>query len=92
MTDTQIFDMPVKQRLELVSPIRPDRMNTKRKFDDNIINKHNGIFLSMSLVYFHRPDSGRIVDSCILKTADFGAVGLLQPNELDIYLDVVSGD
>jgi len=43
MSDTQIFDMPVELRLELVTTIGPDLLDTKRKLGDDVINKGNRV-------------------------------------------------
>ena len=39
MSDTQVFDMPMELRLELVTAIGSDLLDAKRKFGDDLINK-----------------------------------------------------
>ena len=50
MSDTQVFDMPMELRLELVAAIGSDLLNAKWKFGDDVINKINCVFLRMTLV------------------------------------------
>ena len=50
MPNTLVFDMPVEQGLEFMSPIRSYLLNTERKLVDDMIDKMNGIFLGMSWI------------------------------------------
>ena len=50
MSDTQVFDMPMELRLELVAAIGSDLLDAKWKFGDDVINKVDSVLLRMTLV------------------------------------------
>ena len=85
-----IFDMPVKLGLKLMASVSSNRMDAEGKFINHIINKLNGILLIMTSIDFQYPDSGNIIDGCILKSPDSVAVKVPQRDELHINLDVMT--
>ena len=90
MPYTFILDMPVKLGLKLMASVSSNRMDTEGKFINHIINKLNGILLIVTGIDFQRPDSGSIINGCILKTPDSVAVKIPQRDELHINLDVMA--
>ena len=50
MSDTQVFDVPMKLRLKLVTSIGSDLLNTKRELGNDVINKGNCVLLRMTFV------------------------------------------
>ena len=52
MSDTQVFDMPMELRLELMTTIGSDLLDAERELVGNVINKGNGILLRMAFVDF----------------------------------------
>jgi hypothetical protein len=82
--------MPVKLGLKLMASFRSNRMDTEGKFINHIINKLNGILLSVTRIDFQCSDSGSSIDGCILKTPDSVAIKVPQRDELHINLDVMA--
>jgi len=52
MSDTQVFDMPMKLCLKLVTTIGSDLLDTKRELGNDVINKGNRVLLCMTSVKF----------------------------------------
>ncbi len=50
MSDTQIFNMPMELRLELMAKIGSDLLDTKRGLGDDVVNKGNRVLLRMTIV------------------------------------------
>jgi len=50
MANPHIFHMPMELGLEFVTVIRPNGMDAEGESRDNMIDKMNGIFLSMFVV------------------------------------------
>ena len=73
-----------------MAPICSDRMDAKGEFVNHIINKLNGILLIVTRIDFQRPDSGSIINGCILKTSDSVALKVPQRDKFDINLDVMA--
>ena len=71
MPDTQVFDMPVELRLELVTTIGSDLLDTKRKLGNDVINKGNRVLLCMTSVNLQRAYASCIVDRGVLIPLDF---------------------
>ena len=67
-------------------------MDPEGKLLDHIINEFYSVLLCLALVYLEYPDSGRIVDCRILKTADSSSIDPFKPNELHIDLNMMSRD
>ena len=90
VSHAKILDVPVKLCLEFVTVIGSHCVDAKRKPLDNIVEKKNGIGLGVLLVNLEGADSSRIVNGCVLKTADSMAVFSLKIQELHIHLDVMA--
>jgi hypothetical protein len=86
-----VLDMPVKLRLELMSSVSSNGMNTKGKFFDHVIDEFDGMCLIMTFEDLQGPDAGGIIYSRILKSANVPALGCLERNNLHIHLHMVSG-
>src|SRR4051794_22878796 len=89
MSHAKILDMPVELGLEFVAIIRSHGMNAKREPLYDIVEEKDGIGLGVLLINLEGADSGRIVNGCVLKTADLPTVPGLQVQELYIHLDVM---
>ena len=50
LSDTQILNMPMELRLELMATIGSDLLDTKRELGDDVVNKGNRVLLRMSIV------------------------------------------
>ena len=50
MSDTQVFNMPMELRLELMTAISSDLLDTKRELGDDVVNKGNRVLLRMTIV------------------------------------------
>ena len=50
MPDTQVFNMPMELRLELMATIGSDLLDTKRELGNDVINKVNRMLLRMAIV------------------------------------------
>ena len=87
---TLILDMPMKLGLKLMASICSDRMDTEREFFNHIINELNSIYLIVTRIDFQRPDSGCIINGCILKTSDSVALKVPQRDKFHIDLDVMA--
>ena len=90
--DPFIGEVPVKLRLELVSPVGPHRMNPKRALRDHVIEETHGVLLSVARVHLEGPDTGGIVDGRVLIAPRRPATWADQLQERDIDLDVMAGD
>ena len=73
-----------------MAPVSSYRMYTEGELIDHIINKLNGVLLIVSRIDFKCPDSGSIINGCILKTPDFLALKVPQRDKFDINLDMMS--
>ena len=80
----------MKLGLKLMASIFSDRVNAKREFVYNIINKLNGILLIVTRIDFKFPDSGSIIYGCILKTSDSVALKVSQRDKFDINLNMMT--
>ena len=58
--------MPMKLRLELVSPVRTDLLDTKREFFNDVIDEVDGIFLSMPVIDLQSPYASGIINGGVL--------------------------
>ena len=56
-----IFDMSVKLNLKFMASISSYSMDAEGKLINHIINKFNGILLSVTGIDFKCPDSGSII-------------------------------
>ncbi len=61
-----IQQMPVELRTKLSAVIRLNRMNRKRQFSKHVIYKLDRVSLVAPLINSRDPDSGAIINSCVL--------------------------
>jgi hypothetical protein len=87
--DPEIFDMPVEFGLELVTVVSWSVANTDRKLLYDVVNKIDGVCLRMLLVDHERPNSGRIVDRCVLETTNLFALCSFKVQKLNVHLNVM---
>ncbi len=50
MSDTQIFNMPMELRLEFMTTIGSDLLDSKRELGNDVVNKSDCVLLRMTLV------------------------------------------
>lgn len=50
MLDTPVFNMPMELRLELMTTIGSDLLDTKRELGDDVVNKGNRVLLRMTII------------------------------------------
>jgi hypothetical protein len=50
MSDTPVFNMPMELRLELMTTIGSDLLDTKRELGDDVVNKGNRVLLRMTII------------------------------------------
>jgi len=84
--DALIFYMPMKFSLEFVPVISPHLIDSERETLNDIIYKIDGIGLGMLLIYLKRPNSGGIINRCVLESTDILALFVLKGQEFDIDL------
>jgi hypothetical protein len=87
-----IFDMPVELRLPFMAAISTDLLDAERKFFDNKIEEINRTLLVVLFIYLQCADPCGIVDSRVLVSPDLLAFSCLKRQELNIELNVVTGD
>jgi hypothetical protein len=92
MADTFVFDMPVELGLELVAIVGSDFTNAEGELGDDVFNEGDGVGLVVTLIDFERPDTGCIVNGGVLVTLDRLVVFVFECQELNINLDLVTGD
>ncbi len=92
MPDAKVFDVPMELRLELMSVVRADFPDPEREFFDDVINEVDRVGLGVSFIDFERPHTRRIINRGILETPYFFALLSDECQELDVHLDVVSGN
>ena len=82
--------MPMKLRLELLSPVRTDLLDTKREFFNDVIDEVDGIFLSMPVIDLQRPYASGIINGGVLIAFELCAIVTFESQKLNVYLDMVS--
>ena len=85
-----MLNVPMKQRLELMSSIGTDSVNTKGKLLNHIVNEIYGILLSMARVDLQSPNPGSVVNGGILKATDLLAISPLYCQESHVDLDMMA--
>ena len=70
MVNASVMAMPVKERQEFMAVIGSYGIDPEWELVDHMINKIDGIFLGMALVYLYSPDPGGIINSSVLKMPD----------------------
>jgi len=66
VSDTLVFNVPVELRLELMAPVRADRVNPEGELLDKVINEVTGISLVMTGVDLESAYPRRIIDCSVL--------------------------
>ena len=64
--DSEVFDMPMELRLELVAIVCPHLANAEWKLFGDVVNEVERVCLRLFLVDLEGTNSGCIVDSCVL--------------------------
>lgn len=82
----------MKQRLELVSPVRFNGMEAKRKLLQNIVDESDGIRLIVGCEYLECPYPRGVVDGRLLEATSGLAVRPLERDNLKVYLNMKSRD
>ena len=82
--------MPVKLRLELVSPVRTDLLDTKREFFNDVIDAVDGIFLSMPVIDLQSTYASSIINGGVLIAFELCAIVTVESQKLNVYLDRMS--
>jgi hypothetical protein len=90
MPDPFVLDRPVKLGLKLVASVCSDRMDTKGKFFNHIINELDGILLIVTRLNFHGPDPGCVINGRILKASDSAPLKVPERDEVNVYLDMMT--
>lgn len=90
MANSLILNLPVKLGLELMAVIGANGVNPERKLLHDVIDEIDRIRLCVAGVNFQGPDSGGIVDGCVLEPLNSFSCVTDKFQELDIDLDVVS--
>ena len=88
--DPEVFDMPVKLGLELMTIIRAHLANAEWKLFDDMINEVDGVCLSMLFVDLEGANSGCIVDRCVLEPTYLFAAFSFEGQKLNVHLNVMS--
>jgi len=89
--DAPVGHMPVEECLKLVSSVGTDRVNAKRELLDHVVDEIDCILLGVARVDLESGDSRRVINRGVLKPPDDPAVSLLQVEERDVDLNVMSG-
>lgn len=66
MADAIVIDVPVELGLPLVASICSDRMDSEWELVDDVVHEVDGIGLCVTRIDLQSPDSGRIIDGCVL--------------------------
>jgi hypothetical protein len=91
MAHPLVRDVPVEQRLELMSAIGSDRVDPEGELLNDILDEVDGILLGVAPIDLQRANTGGVINGRILEAADLPAVLSLERQELDIDLDVMTG-
>lgn len=92
MSDALIFDVPVELGLELMAIVGSDFLDAERELFNDVIDEVDGVGLCVFVVDFERPDAGCVVDGGILEPADLLPALAGEGEELDVHLDVMTGN
>lgn len=71
MANTQILDMPMKLRLELMAIVGPDFPDTKRELVDDMIYEVYGISLCVLFIDFQGTHARGVIDCRVLNRRTF---------------------
>ena len=92
MPDSLVFYMPMELGLPLMSTIRAYRMDAERKLLHHVVNKIDRAFLVVLLIDLQGADPSGIIDSRVLIATRLFTIRGNQRQELDVNLDLVSGN
>ena len=87
-----IFDVPMELGFELVPIVGAHFPDSEWKLGDNVVDEGDRVGLGMSVIDFERSDAGRIVNGGVLVALDRLSVFALEGQELDVDLDLVTGN
>jgi hypothetical protein len=90
MLDAHVFDVPMEQRLELVSIVCPHPSNSKGELLDHAIDEIDRVLLSVALVDAKRPDSGAVVNDRVLVPSHLATPPIHEAEELDVDLNLMA--
>ena len=82
--------MPMELGLELVPIVCPHLANAERKLFDDVVDEKDGVCLCMPLINFEGANSGCIIDSGVLETANLLAAFSFEGQKLNVNLNVMS--
>ena len=88
----QVRDVPVKQRLELMTSIGSNGSYPKRELLDHIVDEVDGVGLRMAAVHLECANSRGVIDGRVLVTPHRRALLPYQRQELHVHLHVVAGN
>ena len=89
--DALVFDMPVELGLELVTAVRTDRVDSKWKLLDDMVDEVDGVLLGVVRIDPQGPDTACIVDGGVLEPSNASPLGISEPQKLDVSLDMMAG-
>jgi len=90
--DALVLRMPMELGLPLMSAVGPYGMDSEWELFNDVVNKINCAALIMLGINFQCPDPGGIVNGRILKATYLLAFLGSKGQELDVNLDLVSGN
>ena len=70
MSDTLVFYVPMKLRLELMAPVCANGMDPEGELLDKVIDEVTCISLVVAGIYLESAYPRRIIDSCVLIPLD----------------------
>ena len=88
----QVGDVPVEERLELVTSIGSDGADPKREFLHDGVDEVDGVGLGVASINLERSYSCGVVDCRVLVATNRRALLTLERQELDVYLHMVAGN
>lgn len=92
MADAKILDMPMEFGLEFMAIIRLDFTDAEWELFNDMINKVDRIGLCVLFVNLQRPNPRSVIDGGVLEAADLHPLFANESQELNIHLDVMSGN
>ena len=84
--------MPMELRLELMTPVRADRVDAKRKLLDGIVDEFDGVCLVVTTVDLEGSHARGVIDGRVLKAPDSMPVRGLEAHNLHVCLDMMARD
>ncbi len=92
MPNALVLDVPVELGLELMAIVGSDFLDAERELFNDVIDEVDGVGLCVFVVDFEGPDAGCVVDCSILEPADLLPALAGEGEELDVHLDVMTGN